>query len=194
MISACAALLSLPSSLLLRGSRPSLISPTSRRHPLSRDPSLVSPPPFPPLPSSLLFFSSPIFLLVRRPSFAFPFLFSRLSLSSFSRRTRGFCPSYAFPRHQTRLSVTRRFPFLLSRLCRSVSPPFDTAAHCSRLSRIAEVKPSDDFLAGTWFHALLFFLSISLSLSLSFRCPSQKPLLPMTRSGRRGGEGVAHDR
>lgn len=63
-------------------------------------------------------------------------------------------------------SVYRFLPFFLS-LVGQFHPLSIRAAHCSRVSRIAEVKPSDDFLAGTWFRALLFS---SPSLPVSFPC------------------------
>lgn len=34
-------------------------------------------------------------------------------------------------------------------------------SHCWRVSRLAEVKPSDDFLAGTWFRRALRFFSLA---------------------------------
>lgn len=78
----------------------------------------------------------------------------------------GFFPRLASLLSSSSDSVYRFLPFFLS-LVGQFHPLSIRAAHCSRVSRIAEVKPSDDFLAGTWFRALLFS---SPSLRVSFPC------------------------
>lgn len=158
MISACAAL-----SL-------HFIPPLSPFRPSSRNASLSYQPPYsviipsshptpsvprpvPPAPSVHRFSRRlPSFSSFVRPSFAFPFLFSRLSLS-FSTEDSDFTPASLLPSSSG--SVCRFLSFFLP-LVGQFHPLSIRAAHCSRVSRIAEVKPSDDFLAGTWFRALLF--------------------------------------
>lgn len=177
LISACAALSLLRSTpsrpfsgnKLPLSYQPPAPLPPRRYHPLSYVPSVPLCPP----PSSSFFPSSPAvpsvphcFLPPLR--LAFPFLFPRLSLSFFTERE--YPASRDFPR-QARLSVSAFMPSFS--LVGQFHPLPIRAAHCSRVSRIAEVKPSDDFLAGTWFRALLFsslspFLSLDLSFSLPF--------------------------
>lgn len=165
MISACAAspLHSIPSHSPFppcpRKCIPLLSAAPLRYHPL------FSSTPFVPLliafaPSVRRFSRHlPSFSSFVRPSFAFPFLFSRLSLS-FPSENSDFSPASLLPSSSG--SVYRFLPFFLL-LVGQFHPHSIRAAHCSRVSRIAEVKPSDDFLAGTWFRALLFS---SLSLCL----------------------------
>jgi hypothetical protein len=129
---------------------------------------LPSRPPAIPLTSPL-----PRSLLPPPPALAFPFLLPRTfpprrapNLPSLPPRARphreGAAPDRSLPSRQSRRSPSVFLP------CRSVSPPFDTRrSHCSRVSRLAEVKPSDDFLAGTWFRA-------------RFPLFSSPPLLPPT--------------
>lgn len=158
MISACAAL------------SHHFIPPLSPSRPSSRNASLSYQPPYSviiplfssapsvprpvPLAPSVRRFSRrlPSFSSFVRPSFAFPFLFSRLSLS-FSSEDSDFTPASLLP--SSGGTVCRFLSFFLP-LVGQFHPLSIRAAHCSRVSRIAEVKPSDDFLAGTWFRALLF--------------------------------------
>lgn len=158
MISACAAL-SLHFIPPLSPSRPSSRNaslsyqpPYSRYHPLFS--STPSVPRLVPLAPSVHRFSRrlPSFSSFVRPSFAFPFLFPRLSLS-FSSEDSDFTPASLLPSSSG--SACRFLSFFLP-LVGQFHPLSIRAAHCSRVSRIAEVKPSDDFLAGTWFRALLF--------------------------------------
>lgn len=67
-------------------------------------------------------------------------------------------------------------------------------SHCSRVSRLAEVKPSDDFLAGTWFRArFAFFLSLRSGVypSLFFSCPLSSTAVAVVTDDRSKG---THDR
>lgn len=161
--------------------------PLHRYQPLSRVPSV---PLRPPLFYSSFFPSSPAIpsaphCLMHPSGSRFPF--SSPDFPSLSLRRAEYPASRDFPR-QTRLSVSAFMPSFS--LVGQFHPLPIRAAHCSRVSRIAEVKPSDDFLAGTWFRALLFsslspFLSVSLSLSPPrfYLLSSQELLLPMTGRG-----------
>lgn len=187
MISACAAPLLCFSSLrgpFFRGTRPSLIS---RRHPATVNPSRAfplgrscrPPPRFPP-PLSLS-----LSLLRRRLHFPFSFP----DFPSLSSRSGVPCLAISLVK---RLSVSAFEPSFS--LVGQFHPLPIRAAHCSRVSRIAEVKPSDDFLAGTWFRALLFsslspFLSVPLSLS-----PSRLPtfIVETVVTDDRSGGGERH--
>lgn len=164
MISACATvtlhfippLFPFPPSSLSYQPPHSVIIPSS--HLLSRPRS--APPSFSPLPPIVF----PVFLLVCPALVCVSLsLFSTFPL--FLLGGLEFYPrdSLSFP-HQAALSLYRFLSFLSSV---SFIPFRYAPAHCSRVSRIAEVKPSDDFLAGTWFRALLFS---SLSLTVSFPC------------------------
>lgn len=119
----------------------SVIIPSSRLLPSFHSSTLS------PLPS----IASPVFLLVC-PSLVCVSLSLLSTFPLFLLRGLGFFPSL-FPSSSG--TVYRFLPFFLL-LVGQFHPLSIRAAHCSRVSRIAEVKPSDDFLAGTWFRALLF--------------------------------------
>jgi len=132
-------------------------SPLLISHPTPLSSPLVFSVFFPPIslsPSVISRFSSRFSVARSR------FPFSSLDFPSLSRRNTRIL---SLP-HRASLFLCLRFSF--SRLSVSFIP-FRYAAHCSRVSRIAEVKPSDDFLAGTWFRALLF-PSLSLFLLSAF--------------------------
>lgn len=172
MISACAASSPFP---------PRLPLPLSY-HPRCRPPSSLSVSLLlaayrPSLPVRLL---SPVVLLIsRRPSrrscvsLSLPVDFP--SLPPRSDPPPRLAPSLSVPPPPPAFS-----PFSFLALVGQFHPlPPIRRAHCSRVSRIAEVKPSDDFLAGTWFRARCFFpLSVSVSVCLSLSRPSPPPFSP----------------
>lgn len=170
MISACASLC--PSTSSLRSlpfvpppeTHPSLIShPTPLSSPLLIRSLRSAPRPSRPFRPSF-FPSSPVALLVC-PSLVCVSLSLLPTFPLFLLGGLGFYPCLA-PSLSSSGSLFCRFLSFFLPLVGQFHPLSIRAAHCSRVSRIAEVKPSDDFLAGTWFRALLFFLSISPSLSL----------------------------
>lgn len=163
MISACAAFtlsFGFPLSSLHWGnaSLSYQLPHSARYHPLFSSTPFV--PLSPPLPSFFPSFSSFV-----RPSRVCVSLSLLSTFPLFSLGGLGFFPRLALLSSSSG-SVYRFLPFFLS-LVGQFHPLSIRAAHCSRVSRIAEVKPSDDFLAGTWFRALLFS---SPSLPVSFPC------------------------
>lgn len=168
MISACAAspLHSIPSHSPFppcpRKCIPLLSAAPLRYHPLFSStlfvPLLIA---FPFRPS---FFSRhlPSFSSFVRPSFAFPFLFSRLSLS-FPSENSDFSPASLLPSSSG--SVYRFLPFFLL-LVGQFHPPFDTRR--SLFARVTH-RRSETIRRFPGWHLVsraAFFLSISLSLSL----------------------------
>lgn len=157
MISACAALSPSTSSLRFPPFLPSLENVSLSYQPPH---SVIIPSSRPPLPSFRSSSLSPL------PSIVFPvFLLVCPSLVCVSLSLLSTFPLFLFggfgffsrfaPSLIKQLCLYRFLPFFLS-LVGQFHPLSIRAAHCSRVSRIAEVKPSDDFLAGTWFRALLF--------------------------------------
>lgn len=172
MISACALLCPSTSSLRslslssLLQKRIPLLSATLL--PLSSPPlirSLRSALPVPLAPSVRRFSRRlPSFSSFVRPSFAFPFLSSRLSLS-FSSEDSDFTPASLLPSHQARLCLS--LSLLPSPACRSVSPPFDTRR--SLFARVTHRRGETIRRFPGW-HLVsraAFFLSIS---PVSFPC------------------------
>lgn len=107
-------------------------------------------------------------LLPSPAALGFPFLFPRLSLRGELRLPPP--PPTSGPRSLS--SRERRLRALLPARLVVLLPSFSHVgqfhplsirySHCSRVSRLAEVKPSDDFLAGTWFRARFAFFFLSL--------------------------------
>lgn len=177
LISACAALSLLRSTpsrpfsgnKLPLSYQPPAPLPPRRYHSLSYVPSVPLCPPLPRRFSRPPPLFPPSLTACCHPSGS-RFPFSSPDFPSLSSRKAEYPASRDFPR-QARLSVSAFMPSFS--LVGQFHPLPIRAAHCSRVSRIAEVKPSDDFLAGTWFRALLFsslspFLSLDLSFSLPF--------------------------